>query len=168
SYIPPMQNQADRPRVAGLTISQIIALIDLARIQPELLARIMVEIGVLPDLGVECSACQSGTMELKTWGSQTDKHTQKRESNLDPKGPLKELFNQGSVNTTRTPVAIAHAATQHASGYESSDELAVQVGISKNASQRIASVVRAICARAAQAEQDEFKWPRGCLVEADE
>ena len=72
------------------------------------------------------------------------------------------------MNTTRTLLAIAHAATKHASGYVSSDELATQVEISKNAAQRIASVVRAICARAAQSEQTEFKWPRGCLVEADE
>ncbi|CAK0889223.1 unnamed protein product [Prorocentrum cordatum] len=140
----------------------------MARISPELLARIMIEIGVLPDLGGECTACQCGTMELKLRGGQSDKDIQRRESNLDPKGPLKELFNKGSVNTTRTLLAIAHAATQHASGYESSDEMAVQVGISKNAAQRITSVVRSICARVAKAEQDDFVWPRGCLVEADE
>ncbi|CAK0820409.1 unnamed protein product [Prorocentrum cordatum] len=190
SYIPPNQKQADRPSLAALPISKRIAVVDMARVSPELLARIMIEIGVLPDLGGECTACQCGTMELKLRGGQSDKDIQggegepmgarctgmgvrcspikRRESNLDPKGPLKELFNKGSVNTTRTLLAIAHAATQHASGYESSDEMAVQVGISKNAAQRITSVVRSICARVAKAEQDDFVWPRGCLVEADE
>eukprot|EP00959_Pyramimonas_sp_CCMP1952_P137785 2884318-Pyramimonas_sp.AAC.1 len=37
SYIPPMQKQAVRPRVAELKIPQRIALIGLARIQPGLL-----------------------------------------------------------------------------------------------------------------------------------
>jgi hypothetical protein len=76
SYIPPNQKQADRPSLAALPISKRIAVVDMARISPELLARIMIEIGVLPDLGGECTACQCGTMELKLRGGQSDKDIQ--------------------------------------------------------------------------------------------
>eukprot|EP00959_Pyramimonas_sp_CCMP1952_P252056 5266484-Pyramimonas_sp.AAC.1 len=66
SYIPAMHKQADRPRVAELRVSRRIALSDLARIGPELLARIMMDVGALPDPWGECSACRCGAMQLQT------------------------------------------------------------------------------------------------------
>ena len=74
---------------------------------------------------------------------------QKRESNLDPEGPLKELFDQGSANAARALLAVARAATQRASGHKSSGELAAQVGITGERSsahcQRSAGHVRSRC-----------------------
>eukprot|EP00959_Pyramimonas_sp_CCMP1952_P222042 4641947-Pyramimonas_sp.AAC.1 len=73
SYIPAKQKQADRPSLAALPTSQRTAAVDMARISPELLARIMIEVGVLPDLGGECTARQCVAMELKLRGGQSGK-----------------------------------------------------------------------------------------------
>eukprot|EP00959_Pyramimonas_sp_CCMP1952_P029232 613379-Pyramimonas_sp.AAC.1 len=62
SCVPPKRKLDHRPRVAARPISQRGAVIDVARISPELLARIMIEIGVLPGLEGPCKACKCGTM----------------------------------------------------------------------------------------------------------
>ena len=190
AYIPDALAGKKKEHLARAPIATRIAVVDLARIPPDALARVMIEIGVLPDLGGTCEACGYGTMELKVRSSQS-KHEcvvagynipnldapiwrcsnwecQKRTSNLDPGGPLGDLFKLGTVNNARTLLAIAHAVSQHGSGYESSYEMATQVGMSPSGAEHICRVVRDICSRAAQCEQNSFQWPRGCLVEADE
>ena len=44
-------------------------------------------------------------------------------------------------------MAIAHCAATHAAGYQSSYELAVQLGMGKDAAQRVADVIRSIQAK---------------------
>ena len=78
------------------------------------------------------------------------------------------MFGNGTVAPWTTLMAIAHCASTHAPGYESSYELAVHLGIGKHAAQHIADVIRSIQAKEAKEEQDDFKWLDGATVEADE
>ena len=87
---------------------------------------------------------------------------------MDPTGPLQDLFGNGAVAPTMTLIAIAHCASTHAAGYESSYEIAVHVGISTEAAQRISDVIRSIQAEEANEEPEDFKLLDGTIIEADE
>ena len=191
-HIPVPQLPASRSKhLARAPLSDRIAVVDLARIPIVDLVRIYVKIGLLPKLeGSQCTSCKSGCLQLTTRRGQGAPRTicgfqlpellspilrcdyrrcSKRCFNLDPEGPLDELFgNVGNVNPARTLLAIAHVLSAHGAHYESSYELACQVGVSIKTAERVARVLRNLQAEAGREEQDSFAWPKGSLVEADE
>ena len=72
------------------------------------------------------------------------------------------------MSPTRTLWAIAHHMSSHASGYDSSFEMACHVGVGRDGSQSVCDVIRKIMADCARKEQDDFHWEPGSLIEADE
>ena len=125
--------------IARLPISERIAVVELARMKPVALANALVELGILPNQGGRCSECKAGTVKLVerpgrgseiTVGTTTTVieppgqriwrcghwDCQKRYINMDPAGPLKDLFGKGTVSTWTTLMAIAHCASKHAAG----------------------------------------------------
>ena len=156
--------------IAKLPISERLAVAQLARLKPAELANVLVELGILPDQGGKCSECKEGTVKLVERPGRGSESTigtceitppgqpmwrcdhwdcQKRYINLDPTGPLRDLFGNGTVAPWRTLMAIAHYASAHATGYASSYELAVHVGIYRNTAKHIAEVIRSIQAKEA-------------------
>ena len=188
-YIPVNQTQPRQQCLEKQKISQRIAVVDLARIDPVDLADIFVELGILPDMMDTCPTCEEGTMRLTSRKSQgkplviaghefpaaptpiwrcDNWECQRRVCNLDPDGPLSCLFNKGTINSTKTLLAIAHILSRHSSSYFSSTELACQAGISAQAAQNISDTLRKLLAEGARREQNDFKWTAGSLIEADE
>ena len=83
-------------------------------------------------------------------------------------GPLHDLFVPNTINSSKTLFGLAHALTVPSSGYESSYNLAVHLGVYHSAAQRITDKVREIMSQVAQEEQNHFQWPRGSYIEIDE
>ncbi len=83
-------------------------------------------------------------------------------------GPLSDLFGRGAINSTKTLLGIAHALTVNSSGFESSYELAVHLGVGKHAGQFLCQKIRATMGRIAKEEQNNFVWKRGSFIEVDE
>ena len=188
SYIPDGDRVTSVRHLATLAKAKRIAVLKLARLPPVTVARIFVDIGILPDLSGTCRACGVGSVDLQSrpgrgnsdlvagyeippldnplW--RCDNWECQKRFNLDPDGPLKDLFTKGSLNPALTLLSIAQVLSTHVTSYASSYEIAVQGGVSKQAAERISRVVRDICARVAQAEQNDFKWKPGSLIEADE
>lgn len=175
--------------IARKSIHSRVAVFDLARLPPVKLAQLFVKAGILPDLCGRCDTCGKGTMALVERPGQgtpaviagvevapigypiwrcDNRACKVRKAKLDPDGPLSELFQDNTINATKTMLGIAHALTVHGTGYASSYELAVHVGIGRQGAEHIARVVRGICSKAAKAEQDGLVWKPGSLIEVDE
>lgn len=175
--------------IARKAVRSRVAVFDLARLSPVNLAKVFVGCGILPDLSGQCRECCKGAMGLAERRGQgasiviagvdiapvgypvwrcSNRGCKVRQTKLDPNGPLDELFQDNTVNSTKTLLGIAQALTVHGTGYASSYELAVHVGIGRQGAEHIARVVRGLCAQAAQQEQDKLVWKPGSLIEIDE